>query len=50
MALELIICPLDVLRNNLVEIDENMFLGVERPCELIFCMLEIQRSDLDVFD
>jgi hypothetical protein len=26
--------------------DETMFQGVERPCELIFCILGIQKSDM----
>jgi hypothetical protein len=29
------------------EIDEAMFQGVERSCELIFCILGIEKSDLD---
>jgi hypothetical protein len=30
---ELIICLLDVLKNDFVEVDEAMFQGVQRPCE-----------------
>jgi hypothetical protein len=50
MALELIICLLDVLGNDLVEVDEDMFRVVKRPCELIFCIMVIERSDLDDVD
>jgi hypothetical protein len=36
-----------VLKNDFGEFDEVMFLGVERPRELIFCILVIEKSDLD---
>jgi hypothetical protein len=39
-----LICLLDVLKYDFSEVDEAMFLGVERPCELIFCILGIQKS------
>jgi hypothetical protein len=32
---------------KLGEVDEAMFQGVERPCELIFCILRIEKSYLD---
>jgi hypothetical protein len=38
---------LDVLKCDFVEVDEEMFQGVERPCEIICCILGIQKSDLD---
>jgi hypothetical protein len=44
---EHIICILDVVKNDFCEVDEVMFQGVERPCELIFCILGIEKSDLD---
>jgi hypothetical protein len=47
IALELIIGLLDVLKNDFVEVDEAMFHGVERSCEIIFCILGIEESDLD---
>jgi hypothetical protein len=43
-VLELIICLLDVFKN---EFNESIFQGVERQCELIFCILVIEKSDLD---
>jgi hypothetical protein len=46
-TLELIIGLLDVLKNDFGEVDEGMFQGVERPCEIIFCILVIEKSDLD---
>jgi hypothetical protein len=39
---EIIICLLDVLKNDFGEVDEAMFQGVERPCVLIFCVLGIE--------
>jgi predicted transcriptional regulator len=47
MALKLIICSLDVLKNDFVEVVEAMFQGVERPYELISCILSMEKSDLD---
>jgi hypothetical protein len=46
-AWELILCLLDVLKNDFVEVDEAMFQSVERLCEIIFCILGIERTDLD---
>jgi hypothetical protein len=42
---ELIICLLVVLRNDFAEVDEAMFQGVQRQCELIFCILGVEKSD-----
>jgi hypothetical protein len=36
---------LDVLINDFAELDEAMFEGVERPYEIIFCILSIEESD-----
>jgi hypothetical protein len=47
MSLELIICLLDVLKNDFREGDEAMFQCVERPCERIFCILDIEKRNLD---
>jgi hypothetical protein len=44
---ELIICFLKVLKNDFGEVDEVMFQGVERLCELIFSILGIEKTDLD---
>jgi hypothetical protein len=46
-AWDLIICLLNVLTSDFVEVDEAIFHGVEKPCELIFYILGIQKSDLD---
>jgi hypothetical protein len=35
------------LKNDFGEVDEPMIEGVERPCELIFGIQSIERSDLD---
>jgi hypothetical protein len=35
---QLINCLLGVLKNDIGEVDEAMFQGVYRPCELIFCI------------
>jgi hypothetical protein len=32
---------------RLWEVEKAMFLGVESPCEIIFCLLGIQKCDLD---
>jgi hypothetical protein len=45
-SLELIICVLDVLKNELREIYETMIQRVERPWELILCFLDIEKCDL----
>jgi hypothetical protein len=34
---------LDVFQNDFSEVDEAIFQGVERPCELIFCILGIKK-------
>jgi hypothetical protein len=36
---------LDVLKNDLVEVDEAMFHDVERPFEIIFCILDIEKDE-----
>jgi hypothetical protein len=41
------ICLQDVLKCDFVEFDEAMFQGVERPCKLTFCILGIEKRDLD---
>jgi hypothetical protein len=45
MALKLIIYSLDVLKNDFDEVEE-IFQGVERPYELISCILSMEKSDL----
>jgi hypothetical protein len=47
MALELIICLLDVLKNDFREVQETIFQGDKSPCELILCFLDIKISDFD---
>jgi hypothetical protein len=47
---EHIICLQGVLKNYFGEVDEVMFRGVERQCELIFYILGIVKSDLHEFD
>jgi hypothetical protein len=44
---EIKICLLEVLKGDFGDVDEEMFQGVERPCELIFYLLGIQKTDLD---
>jgi hypothetical protein len=34
------------LKNDIGEVDEAMFRGVEKPYELIFCILSMEKSDL----
>jgi hypothetical protein len=34
-------------KNDFGEVDESTFQGSERPYEVIFCMLSIEKSDLD---
>jgi hypothetical protein len=41
---ELIICILDVLKNDFGEVDEAMFECVEKPYEHIFCILNIEKK------
>jgi hypothetical protein len=36
-----------VLNCDFVDIDEAMFEDVERPCELYFCILGIEKRDVD---
>jgi hypothetical protein len=38
---------LDVLKNDFVEFDEEMFQWVERPCQPILYILSIEIIDLD---
>jgi hypothetical protein len=40
-------CLLDVLKNEFGVVDETMFQGVERPCELIHYIVGIEISFLD---
>jgi hypothetical protein len=35
------------LKNDFSELDEAMFQSVERPYENIFCILSVEKSDLD---
>jgi hypothetical protein len=49
MALWIHNLPSVRLKNDFREVDEAMFQGVERPCKLIFCILVINKSDLDEF-
>jgi hypothetical protein len=44
--LDLIICLLDVLKNNFDEVDEAIFHGVERPCKLVLIFLGIKKAIL----
>jgi hypothetical protein len=39
--------PFGRLKNEFGEFDEAMSQGVERLCELIFCILGIEKSELD---
>jgi hypothetical protein len=39
---------MDVLKNDFGEVDEATFLGVERPCEIIFFILNIEKSDFEI--
>jgi hypothetical protein len=45
MGLRTLILPSGRLKKQL-EVDEAMFQSVERPCELIFWILDNERSDL----
>jgi hypothetical protein len=38
--------PAERLKKNF-DVDDVMFQGVERPCELFFCINDIEKSDLD---
>jgi hypothetical protein len=46
LACDHIICLLDVLKKDFVEVDEAIFQGLERPCILTFFILGIQKSYL----
>jgi hypothetical protein len=37
---------MEVLKNYFVEVDEVVFQGVERQCEVIFCILGIKKKGL----
>jgi hypothetical protein len=49
MGLRNLNIPSGVLKNDFVEVDEVMFQGVEMPCELFFCILSVEKSNLDEF-
>jgi hypothetical protein len=36
------------LKNVFGDVNKPMYQGIERPCEIIFCILGIEKSDLDV--
>jgi hypothetical protein len=36
-----------VLKNEFGQVYEAIFKGVKSPCELIFCILGIEKGDLD---
>jgi hypothetical protein len=42
-----LICLLDVFKNDFSEVDEAIFQIVERPCEFIFYILDIENRYLD---
>jgi hypothetical protein len=44
MALRTLNSLLDVLKADFGEVDDALFQGVERPCELIFCILGIKKA------
>jgi hypothetical protein len=44
MALETQNMPSESFKNDFDEVDEAIFLFVERPCELIFCILCIEKK------
>jgi hypothetical protein len=37
--------PSGSLKNDLVEVDKAMLQGIERPREIIFCILGFEKSD-----
>jgi hypothetical protein len=41
------LCFLELLKNDVGEVDDAMFEGDERPCELIFSILGIEISEMD---
>jgi hypothetical protein len=43
---ERIICLHDILKNDFGEVEEALFRGVERPYELILCILSTKKSEL----
>jgi hypothetical protein len=36
-----------LLKKDIVEVDEVMYQGIQRPCELIFCILGVEKIDLE---
>jgi hypothetical protein len=42
--------PSGRLKNDFGEVDEAMFVGVERPNEFILCILGFEKSDLNEVD
>jgi hypothetical protein len=46
MALKTHNLPSGRIKKDVVEVDEEIVQGVERPCELIFCIQVIEKSDL----
>jgi hypothetical protein len=38
---------MNVLKNDFGEFDEEMFQGVKMPCVHIFCMLHIEKIEMD---
>jgi hypothetical protein len=40
---ELINCLLGILEYDFYEIDDAIYQGVDRPCELIYCILVIEK-------
>jgi hypothetical protein len=44
MAMRALNLPFDDLINDFVEVDKAIFEGVERSCEIIFCILETEKS------
>jgi hypothetical protein len=44
MCLSTHIFPSERLKNDFCEVDEAMFQGVERQCELILCFLDIEKA------
>jgi hypothetical protein len=47
MALRTRIWLLDVLKIDFGEVDESTFQGFERPYEVIFCILSLEKCDLN---
>jgi hypothetical protein len=38
------------LKNYFFEVDESMFQVVEKPCEIVFCILGFEKIDLNEDD